>query len=71
MIYILLISKLCPGETIGYISGLWEDCWTDRTAAERGFKKMQLSNEYFRKELWVKEPDGRRQLLMEEKYSGT
>ena len=49
---------------------LWEDCWTDRTAAERAFKKIELSSVYFRKELWVKEPGGRRQLLMEERYSG-
>ena len=71
MIYILTLTKVCPGESTGYISDLWEDCWTDRTAAERAFKKLELTKVYFRKELWVKEPGGRRKLLMEERYSGT
>jgi hypothetical protein len=39
-------------------------------AAERAFNKMQLTKEYFRKELWIKEPGGRRKLLMEERYAG-
>ena len=71
MIYILTLTKVCPGEPTGYISDLWEDAWTDRTAAERAFKKLELGPVYFRKELWVKEPGGRRKLLMEERYSGT
>ena len=71
MIYILTLTKVCPGEPTGYISDLWEDCWTDRVAAERAFKKLELTKEYYRKELWVKEPGGRRKLLMEERYSGT
>lgn len=71
MIYILTLTKLCPGEPTGYISDLWEDCWTDLTAAKKAFQKIELTAVYFRKELWVKEPGGRRQLLMEERYSGT
>ena len=51
MIYILTLTKVCPGEPTGYISDLWEDCWTDRTAAERAFKKLELGPVYFRKEL--------------------
>lgn len=70
-IYTLTLTKLCPGEPTGFVSCLWEDSWTDRTEAEKGFKKMPLSTEYFRKELWVKESTGRRMLLMEEKFSGT
>lgn len=69
MIYVLTLTKVCPGELTGYISDLWEDCWTDRIAAERAFKKLELSPVYFRKELWVKEPGGRRKLLMEERYA--
>ena len=53
MIYILTLTKVCPGEPTGYISDLWEDCWTDRVAAERAFNK----------------PGGRRKLLMEERYA--
>jgi len=71
MIYILTLTKLCPGEPTGYISDLWEDCWTDLVAAEKAFKNTELNTVYFRKELWVKEPGGRRTLLMEERYSGT
>ena len=71
MIYVLTLTKICPGEPTGYISDLWEDCWTDRIAAERAFKKMELGPVYFRKELWIKEPGGRRKLLMEERYNGT
>ena len=69
-IYVLTLTKVCPGEPTGFISDLWEDCWTDRSEAERAFKKMPLDKTYFRKELWIKEPTGRRMLLMEEKFSG-
>lgn len=69
MIYILTYSKLAPGEPTGYISDLWEDAWTDRVAAEKAFKSKVLTREYFRKELWVKEPGGRRTLMMEERYA--
>lgn len=71
MIYILTYSMLMPGTPTGYISDLFEDAFTDVIKAERAFKTLQLSKEYFRKELWVKEPGGRRKLLKEERYSGT
>ena len=51
MIYILTLTKVCPGEPTGYISDLWEDCWTDRVAAEKAFKNTELNTVYFRKEL--------------------
>ena len=70
-IYVLTLTKVCPGEPTGFISDLWEDCWTDRTEAEKAFKRMPLDKTYYRKELWIKEPTGRRMLLMEEKFSGT
>lgn len=71
MIYILTYSMLMPGTPTGYISDLFEDAFTDVVKAERAFKTLQLNKEYFRKELWVKEPGGRRKLLKEERYSGT
>ena len=64
MIYILTYSMLMPGTSTGYVSDLF-------VKAERSFKTLELSKEYFRKELWVKEPGGRRKLLKEERYSGT
>lgn len=70
MIYILTYSMLMPGTPTGYISDLFEDAFTDVIKAERAFKTLQLNKEYFRKELWVKEPGGRRKLLKEERYSG-
>ena len=71
MIYILTYSMLMPGTPTGYISDLFEDAFTDVVKAERAFKTLQLNKEYFRKELWDKEPGGRRKLLKEERYSGT
>lgn len=69
MIYILTYSKLMPGTTEGAISDLFEDAFTDSVQAERAFKNLVLTPEFFRKELWVKEPGGRRRLLKEEKYA--
>ncbi len=71
MIYILTYSMLMPGTSTGYVSDLFEDAFTDILKAEKAFKELALSREYFRKELWVKEPGGRRKLLKEERYSGT
>lgn len=71
MIYILTYSMLMPGTPTGYVSDLFEDAFTDIVKAEREFKTLRLTKEYFRKELWVKEPGGRRKLLKEERYSGT
>lgn len=70
MIYILTYSMLMPGTSTGYVSDLFEDAFTDIVKAEKAFKTLELSIEYFRKELWVKEPGGRRRLLKEERYSG-
>ena len=71
MIYILTYSMLMPGTSTGYVSDLFEDAFTDVVKAEKAYKELALSREYFRKELWVKEPGGRRRLLKEERYSGT
>lgn len=70
MIYILTYSMLMPGTSTGYVSDLFEDAFTDIVKAEKAYKELALSREYFRKELWVKEPGGRRKLLKEERYKG-
>ena len=69
MIYILTYSKLMPGTPEGCISDLFEDAFTDSVRAEKAFNNLVLTKEFFRKELWVKEPGGRRRLLKEEKYA--
>lgn len=69
MIYILTYTMVMPGAPTGMISDLFEDAFTDRVQAERRFKNLILSREYIRKELWVREPGGRRTLLMEERYA--
>lgn len=70
MIYILTLTILAPGNPLGCISMLFEDAFTDSVKAEKAFKELELSREYIRKELWVKEPGGRRRLLKEERFSG-
>lgn len=67
-IYILLYTKLAPETKDGHTSGLWEDVTDDRSEAEELFRNLPLNNEYYRKELWLKEPNGTRSLLMEEKF---
>ena len=67
-IYIITISKIMPGSPEGAVSGLWEDATTDISEAERSFKNLVLTQEYFRKELWVKDPTGKRRLLKEERF---
>ena len=68
MIYIILYTMAAPGTPSGQISGLWEDCFTDSVKAEREFKEKVLTPVYIRKELWVKEPGGRRTMLKSESY---
>lgn len=70
MIYILTLTTLAPGTPTGSISMLFEDAFTDAVQAEKAFRELALSREYFRKELWVKEPGGRRRLLKGEKFNG-
>ena len=70
--YAITLTKVAHGEPTGQISDLLEDWGFNSLGdAERRFKGIQLSREYIRKELWVKEPGGRRKLLMEERYNGT
>ena len=70
MIYILVYAKLMPGTPSGCISDLFEDAFLDMKTAEKAFKNLILTNEYFRKELWVKENNGRRKCLKEERFNG-
>ncbi len=71
MIYIILYTMLVPGSAAGQVSGLWEDCYTDLARAEREFKEKVLTPIYIRKELWVKEPGGRRTMMKYETYHST
>ena len=68
MIYILTYSMLMPGTPTGYVSDLFEDAYTDRDKAEKAFGNLVLTPEYFRKELWIKESNGKRSLLKEERF---
>ena len=68
MIYVLTFSKIAPGEPSGSISDLFENAFTDKMRAYREFDNMTLNTEFFRKELWLIEPGGKRSLLKEERY---
>ena len=69
MIYVLTYTMICPGTALGQISGLFENAFTDLMRAEKAFNDMNLNHEYFRKELWVIEPGGKRKLLKEKKFN--
>ena len=68
MIYILTYSMLMPGTSTGYVSDLFENAFTDSVQAEKKYQSMPLTREYFRKELWVIEPGGKRRLLKHDKF---
>ena len=68
MIYIITLSKVSPGEPTGAISDLFENAFTDIRRAETTFDELELTSEYFRKELWLIEPGGKRKLLKEKKF---
>ena len=70
MIYILTYSMVMPGTPQGYVSDLFEDAFTDMMRAEKAFRNLVLTKEYFRKELWIREPGGGRKLLKEERFNG-
>ena len=70
MIYVLTYAMLMPGTELGYISDLYEDAFLEAGKAERAFQNLKLTQEYFRKELWVKDSTGKRRLLKEERYKG-
>ena len=70
MMYWISLSKIVPGSPQGFESGFLEDLFSDIKQAEKSFNNLQLTREYFRKELWVKEPSGRKKLIKEEKYKG-
>lgn len=68
MIYVLTFSKIAPGEPSGSISDLFENAFTDKIKAFREFDNMILTSEFFRKELWMIEPGGKRSLLKEVRF---
>lgn len=69
MIYVITYSKIAPGEPDGTISDLFENAYTDRYRAHKAFDDLELTPEYFRKELWVIEQGGKRQLLKEKRFN--
>lgn len=71
--YAITLTKIAPGEPTGQISDLLEDWgFNDRQSAERRFRNVELSREYIRKELWVKDTDTKiKKVIKEERYSGT
>ena len=69
MIYVLTFSKIAPGEPSGSISDLFENAFTDKVRANKAFDEMTLTSEFFRKELWLIEPGGKRSLLKEVRYN--
>ncbi len=68
MIYFIVYSKIVPGEPTGMISGLLEDVYNNVNDAEQIYDLMELNPPLIRKELWVKEPSGRKRLLKEERF---
>ena len=70
MIYVLTYSIICPGASNGCINDLFENAFTDIVRAEKEFNDMTMNREYYRKELWVIEPGGKRRMLKEEKFVG-
>ncbi len=68
VIYVLTYAMICPGTALGQISGLFENAFTDIKRAEKEFDNLELTGEYFRKELWVIEPGGKRKLLKHDKF---
>lgn len=70
MIYILTYSMIMPGTPSGYVSDLFEDAFVDLKKAEKAFDNLVINREFFRKELWIKEPNGSRKLLKETRFRG-
>ncbi len=71
-IYVVTYSMIMPGTPQGQVSDLFEFASADINKAEKFFKDLVLTTEYFRKELWIIHVGGRRTLMKEERYrSGT
>ena len=68
MIYVLTYSKLLPADPSGEINGLFEYAFSNLATAEKYFKSMKLTKEYFRKEMWAIDNSGQRKLIKEERF---
>ena len=68
MIYVCTYSKTSPGEPSGIVNDLLENAAETLVNAEKQFRGMILTREYFRKELWGFDANGRRKLIKEECY---
>lgn len=69
MIYVILYSMIMPGTPTGQISSIFENAFTDKTRAMKAFEDLKLDERYFRKELWLIEPGGRRSMIGHEKFN--
>ena len=67
-VYAVTCSKLMPGTTEGYMSDLFEFASADISKAEKHFDSLVLTPEYFRKEIWMCNDNGRRKLIKEKRY---
>ena len=70
MVYVLTYSKNVPELSSGHINDLLEDWFDNARDAEKKFNAMPLTEEYFRKGMWVKDSSGTRKLLKEEHFRG-
>ena len=68
VIYILTVSKICPGEPTGIIDDLLVDVFDDVQQARKAFDDFELSALYFYKELWLKDDNEKRKLLRRARY---
>ena len=68
-IYILTRSKIAPVEPTGFICDLLEDAFANAEDAEKAYDALPLNQLYFQKELWLKEPSGKRKLIKGDHYN--
>ena len=68
MIYVIVYSMIMPGTPTGQVSSIFENAFTDRTKAMKAFDDLVLNERYFRKELWLIEPGGKRSMIGHEKF---
>lgn len=67
-IYILTLCKIMPGEPTGHIGDLLHDVFLNIKDAEEAYDAIALNALYFKKELWVKNPEGKRKLIKGDYY---
>lgn len=69
MIYYITCMQIRPGTPHGFDSDILVDVSNDFKQITKVFEDLQLTEEIFGAELWVKEPGGRKRKLRERKYA--